>query len=252
MGDEQCRGDVVGYSKTAPDVNGRFWQHGFLNIEDANGNRVMIDLQDLFEAEGLIPPFSYQNPLIGSWYVHGADDINDHGQIVGCIDVYGPVQDFGFRYTPASVDANGDPVPARLDILETLTGGTYAIPSAINNAGDVTGTAKDSDGIGHAFIWTELGGLLDLGLLDGKDTQGTDINNNDQVVGIHTLTQEGDHAWRYTPGVEYEDLGVLNKNGSGASSSKSINGRCKEFAASGTCVCFIFVHVIRTLQGRPS
>jgi hypothetical protein len=69
-------GDVVGHAETdipwlfvdpetGQNVEG-IWRHGFLNIDDG-GSRSMIDLQDKFEVEGLIPLFDYLN--IEGWYV---------------------------------------------------------------------------------------------------------------------------------------------------------------------------------------
>jgi len=73
--------------------------------------------------------------------------------------------------------------------LYTITGlgnfGGASAASGINNLGQVVGQADVDAGNYHAFLWTQAGGMKDLGVLPG-DTSSTAISINDtgQVVGV--------------------------------------------------------------------
>ena len=68
---------------------------------------------------------------------------------------------------PAGVaTAAGPPTPTAID-LGTL-GGTSSVAAAVNARGQVVGdSATAGDVEGHAFSWTEAGGMIDLGTLGG-------------------------------------------------------------------------------------
>ncbi len=67
--------------------------------------------------------------------------------------------------------------------LGTL-GGTTTIPSALNDAGQVTGSATLANQTQHAFLYSN-GKLIDLGTLSpGQSSVGTAISSDGQVVGF--------------------------------------------------------------------
>jgi probable HAF family extracellular repeat protein len=84
--------------------------------------------------------------------------------------------------------------------------------NAINDHGQVTGTADDGTGGGtHAFLYSG-GAIMDLGTLPGGFASvGAAINNNGQVVG-YSSTPEASQAFLYFGGAMY-DLNRLVTSG---------------------------------------
>ena len=115
---------------------------------------------------------------------------------------------FFFRYTP------GQP----LEELTGLPGGQGFSLEAMNNSGEVTGYAVDADGIDHAVVWTQAGAPTDLGVFAGRNTLAFDINDFGQVCGLNNFHYR---AWRHTPGIGFENLGVGFKK-KNASKEKSM------------------------------
>jgi probable HAF family extracellular repeat protein len=204
----------------------------------------MINLNDLFIEEGLLtedgpyPPFDAD--LLDGWFVAHAQDINDSGQILvrmtHVADGVGQGQ-HAFRYTPSHEDSGGTLMPAQLDAIGSPSGGGTFGPNAINNNGEVVGTAN-ANGDDYSAIWTETAGVVVLGQFEGRTTRGLGINDSGQVCG---LTNSSYRAWRYTPGVGFENLGVgFNKkhassrahaiNNSGQVAGASYDGQGKNLA----------------------
>jgi probable HAF family extracellular repeat protein len=63
-------------------------------------------------------------------------------------------------------------------------GGSYIRPVAINNNGQIIGTANNSDFISHAFLYNN-GSMIDISAAEGNSisSYGLDFNDNGQVVG---------------------------------------------------------------------
>jgi len=89
--------------------------------------------------------------------------------------------------------------------LGTL-GGTYSIAYAINDAGQVAGTAQTAAGRYHAFLW-EKGVITDLGTLGGLDSEAGAINRHGEVVGYAYTAGNVLHGFLSMRG-EMIDLGV--------------------------------------------
>lgn len=145
-------GVVVGSSSVQ--VSGRTTFHAF-----AHAGGVMTDLGTIGGYDG----DSY------------ARDINDAGQIVGESAV--ETGSFAFLYSGGVMKSLG-----------TLGGG-YSSAGAINEAGVVVGGAEGADGVLHAFVYTEAGGMVDLNsLLDpasGWELHAAlDINDAGTIVGL--------------------------------------------------------------------
>jgi probable HAF family extracellular repeat protein len=71
--------------------------------------------------------------------------------------------------------------------LGTLSGFTTSAAKAVNVTGQVVGNSAYTNTTGnavmHAFSWTQVGGMVDLGTLDGTDSSAIAVNANGQVAG---------------------------------------------------------------------
>jgi probable HAF family extracellular repeat protein len=160
-----------------------------------------------------------------------ATGINDLGQVVGyaALETFTVVWEHAFIWTPGSVTPD----------IGSL-GGRYTRPFAINNAGQVVGESQTSFRPFHAFLWTPVHGMQDLGAtsrLEGAGSYASDVNDAGQVVGSSDA-DVGEclacvrHAFLWTPAHGLQDLGAL----SGAlpySGATSINERGRVVGTSG-------------------
>ena len=97
---------------------------------------------------------------------------------------------------------------AVVDNLGTLEGAETSQASQINDNGDVVGASPWRNDYSRGFLWTEQGGMVDIGSLVEGDTRPLRINNSGQVTGSYSVGSTG-HAFLYTPGVGMEDLGYF-------------------------------------------
>src|SRR5579862_9067036 len=92
----------------------------------------------------------------------------------------------GFLLVCSSMAASAGAQSVVATDLGTLPGGTSSSPAlvnALNVNGQVVGSADTASGVTHAFSWTQLGGMIDLGTLGGGSSSATAVNANGQVVG---------------------------------------------------------------------
>ena len=144
--------------------------------------------------------------------------MNDAGQVVGYTGSQFVTPLRAFLWTPAQPRGT----TGTLQDLGTL-GGPGARAKAIDNSGHVVGASGDASGIGHAFLWTQTGGMQDLGLAAGwTSASAWDINESGQVAGI-AETDVGQRAALWTVSVDAggviqtlarESLGTLPDGGS--------------------------------------
>jgi probable HAF family extracellular repeat protein len=159
-----------------------------------------------------------------------ATGINDNGQIIGqslnTISAGQPKQVEGWSWSRPVTGflwENGHMVD-----LGNL-GGTFALPTRINNRGQVIGLMTSAgDTSSHPFLW-ENGSLKDLGTLGGSSGRANAINESGEVVGGARLANGLNRAFLWKDGV-MTNLGTL---GTG-SQAWGINSKSQIVGTSGT------------------
>jgi probable HAF family extracellular repeat protein len=84
-------------------------------------------------------------------------------------------------------------------------------PVAINDAGQIAGTAPAKGGGQQAFVWQQ-GRMTSLGTLGGKDSSVSAMNNRGQVIGFSTTKSGANHVFVWQAG-KMTDLGSLGAKG---------------------------------------
>ena len=150
-------------------------------------------------------------PLPASLYSSQAWGINDHGTVVGEATAAARAEQQAFVY------ANG--------VYRDLGGLTSAVSSHardVNNAGTVLVQYIAPDSSWGSYVWSEAGGVRDIGNLNSANdyTWGQAINDRGQVAGQSRGLDGYIHAFRWTDGT-MQDLGALP---SGKEVGSGING----------------------------
>ena len=126
-----------------------------------------------------------------------------------------------FTYEPV-----GGTAGEKMVDLGTL-GGEESEAQAVNDAGQVVGTARTESGYNHAFSWTQSGGMVDLGTLGRTESRALAVNDSGQVVGVaYNCPLEGGEcssprAFSWTQAGGIVDLGTL---GGSDSEAVALNG----------------------------
>nr|WP_229428898.1 PKD domain-containing protein [Massilia sp. ST3] len=131
-----------------------------------------------------------------------ASGINDAGQVSGTSSLAGSPFARAFRWSKETGILNLG------GLFITSSGGV-----AINNKGQVAGTAGAPDSSTHAFRWSDAEGMIDLGMLAPLGSLGfsnaTAIGEDGTVAGWGTVANFDGHAFAWTPGTGMLDLGTL-------------------------------------------
>jgi probable HAF family extracellular repeat protein len=114
--------------------------------------------------------------------------------------------------------------------------GPFITPEGINNSGMIVG-GNHAD---HAFVWTQTGGMQDLGTLTGGVSLAFAINDSGQVVGYSSASGEPSHAFLWTSETGMLDLGTLEA-GAGATA----------ISPSGLVAGFYFTSVGDSYDSKP-
>lgn len=138
-----------------------------------------------------------------------AVDVSDDGSVV---------VGFGLRWRNGAVTRLGG------------EGGCNCSANGVSGDGDVavgwfsTGH-PDSRQDTHAFRWTDAGGLIDLGLLDGREAIAEDANRTGSVIIGQARDKDGFwRAFRWTPQGGMVDLGTLRNGAMSAAFAVSADG----------------------------
>lgn len=198
-------------------------------------------------------PFLWQGGRVetlppGNGSVVVASAINNAGLVVGSADAVsakqwhplfwrsGVLQDLGYRtIEPAGVavglfDVNeqeqavggtGHAFLRSGDVTTDLgtLGGPSSVAYALNELGQVVGSADLPSGSARAFLWQQ-GVMQDLGTLGGDYSVAYDVNESGQVVGTSSLASGARHAFLWENGV-MRDLGTLSRQN--ISAARAIN-----------------------------
>jgi probable HAF family extracellular repeat protein len=154
------------------------------------------------------------------------------------------------------------PEPGEIRQLSPLPGDTVGMALWINDNGQAVGTSGTCANTvlpplafgPHAVLWDTDGSVTDLGNLGGAVLNiGLSINNQGQVVGFSSLTDQGSpfngtHAFRWTRATGMQDLGTLS--GDVVSGGQGINDRGEvvgsSFDASGNPRAFLYQNGVMT------
>jgi probable HAF family extracellular repeat protein len=150
-------------------------------------------------------------PLDGDT-VANAFGINNKGQIVGNSGVCANTTPPPYPSSPHAVLWERDSTPIDLGSL----GGPVSGASAINNHGDVSGTAVTADGSPQAFLWTpETRTLVKLQTPDGFPAAVSPccktINDRREIVGFMFDADFNSHAFLWKDGVMVDLNDLIQK-----------------------------------------
>ncbi len=104
-----------------------------------------------------------------------ANDVNDHGEVVGQSALAGGLGTYSTRWDAGHIATN----------LNALGTSTISEAYAINNNGHIVGMSEDGSGLRSATLWDGRGGITDVHAAIGSTGSSIpwDINDNGVIVG---------------------------------------------------------------------
>jgi autotransporter-associated beta strand protein/probable HAF family extracellular repeat protein len=136
-----------------------------------------------------------------------ANGINNLGQITGQLTFSGQVVR-GFLYSPATGQTTN---------IGTMSGNAsdFSYGSSVNDLSQIEGDSINSNGLDHAYIWTN-GSFHDLGTLGGLYSSGVMLNDEGHAVGTAAMPdstpQHSDFHVFFFDGTKMNDCGTLGGN----------------------------------------
>lgn len=179
--------------------------------------------------------------------------INNNGQVVGEMFLTPPITGEPPQHAFIYNSSDGTTVTPDIANMER-----ESIGLAINNAGDITGYLSTGTcnifsppGCGapfHAFIY-QGSGLVDIGTLGGTYSEGTSINDQNEITGVSSVTGSSlNHLFLYAKG-HMSDLGTV----AGQSIVNALINNRGEIVGSATGSNFIFRgHSFETIPLAPA
>jgi probable HAF family extracellular repeat protein len=179
-----------------------------------------------------------------------AAGFNNRGQVVGQAEYNTPdptcLLPYDFLQVGAAVWENG-----KIKNLHALPGDPDAYAFAINDWGQATGGSGNcSIPPVHAVLW-QNGKAIDLGNLGGTISEGVDVNNQSQVVGLSYLAGDTNyHAFLWQKHAGMIDLGTLagdvNSSGDGINNKgQVVGGSCSQDVES-SCRAYLWQNGVMT------
>ena len=239
------RGEVLGLSDGRPVV----WAHGIITplaMPPGEWRVSTAAINNLGHAVGTITSTAagalsmavlWQNgeviplPTLVASEPTSASDINNRDEIVG-MSGFPPVSNLvgsqkavlwvpQASTTPVTPPGDEGPAPgtseARPIDLGTL-GGTFGVPTGINDNGVIVGSSTTGAKEQHAFAWMSTNGMIDLGTFGDRSATGarlrtsfaTAVSNTGEVVGasyVATGAPDSYQAFLWTPSAGMQILG---------------------------------------------
>jgi len=209
-------GQVVGRLWGWPESSGPYAMTKFQTVINGNGQVAGYGGYYGFgyrwnAADGVQP---LQQP--GAYQGTGAAlAINNPGQVAG-ISWFRDGSDAwtlrGYLWTPGSG-------------FQPLSDSSPSIPYGINDSGQVTGQVGEGASA-RAFLWSQSGGMQDLGTLPGGGASGgSAVNASGQVAGWAYDSANTLHGIRWTAAGDMQDLGGTNTLAMGITDSGAVIGK---------------------------
>ena len=125
--------------------------------------------------------------------------INNNGVVTG---VFYPLAPRAFRWSAADGVQN----------LGALTSGfsSSSFGSALNDAGLIAGVSDTAQSFGHAFVWTQAGGMVDIDAFDSSYSSPAAVTSDGRVTGYYTVPgpNHRNHAFLWSADEGMRDLGT--------------------------------------------